>query len=159
MKELITFRKYLNEGVINEGVNLNDTLDTPEDVMKFVAGRDESDYIGEAEKILDDITDVEDSYLHGEMIWQNVGEFYDEDSFEFEHYKEEFWDVGKTLTKRDVIKELLQSAFSYDYYADEGRLDDFDSSDVPNDWEERQDAAYILMSQKAKDKYGIEGAY
>ncbi len=45
---------------------------------------------------------------------------------------------------------------SYDYHEERGIGD---NNEVPNDWEERQDAAYSLIAQKAKDKYGIDGVY
>jgi hypothetical protein len=158
MKELVTFRKYLNEGIINEGVNLNDTLDTPEDLIKYISDWSDGGFT-EAEKILDDIVDVEDSHISGETIWHNQGDFtqeeWDDDGIEFEHFKEEFFDVDKPLTKKDVIHHLLANGLSYDYYADEGRLDD-EGEDIPDDWRERQDNAYGLMIQKAKDKYGID---
>ena len=161
MKELVTFRKYLNEGVINEGVNLNDTLDTPEDLIKYISDWSDGGS-SEAEKILDDITDVEDSHISGETIWHNQGDFdqesWDDEGIEFEHFKEEFFDVDKPLTKKEVIYSLLSVGLSYDYYADEGRLDD-ESDDIPDNWRERQDNAYHLMIQKAKDKYGIEGSF
>lgn len=160
MKELITFRKYLTEGIINEGVNLNDTLDTPQDLIDFVTGGPESGKYGEAETILDDITDVEGSVIGGETIWHNQGEFtledYEEEEYYLDHYREEFFDVGKPLTKKDVIKQLLSYGLEYDYHAER---DVDDNDEVLDDWEERQDAAYSLMAQKAKDKYGIEGVY
>ncbi len=37
-------RKYLAEGkLLNEATNLNDTLDTPEDLIKFITGGETGD--------------------------------------------------------------------------------------------------------------------
>ena len=170
MKELVTFRKYLNEGVINEGVNLNDTLDTPEDIVKYITGWSDGGHsdggFSEAEKVLDDITDVEDSHIYGEIIIGNIGDWnvedWDNEYSEFKYFKEEFFDVDKPLTKKDVIYDLLSTTLSYDWYADPGRLDpeeEFDEDYIPDDWRERQNNAYDLMVQKAKDKYGVEGSF
>ena len=156
MKNNFNLKKYLvenkatkNSKILNEAINLNDTLDTPQDLVTFITGEDDSE-VGEAEKVLDDITDVEGSVIGGETVWQNQGEFYDEDEDEFEYYKENYFDVGKPLTKKDVIQYLLGNALSYDYHAERESGDD---------WEERQDRAYSAMAVKAKDKYGVDGVY
>tara|TARA_R110001606_G_scaffold216934_1_gene364853 strand:+ start:132 stop:614 length:483 start_codon:yes stop_codon:yes gene_type:complete len=160
MKELVTFRKYLNEGIINEGVNLNDTLDTPQELMKFITGGDESGQYGEAETILDDLTDVEGSVIGGETVWHNMGEFnqedWDEEEWYFDVFRDDYFDAGKPLTKKEVIKQLLISGLSYDYHAERGIGDD---DEVPEDWEQRQHSTYSLIAQKAKAKYGIENVY
>lgn len=153
-------RKYLAEGkLLNESTNLNDTLDTPEDLIKFITGGDTGDY-SEAETILDDLTDVEGSVIQGETVWHNQGEFdqdaWDDEDPEFDYFRDEFFDVGKTLTKKDVIQHLLMGGLSYDYHEERGIGD---SNEVPNDWEERQHNTYSLIAQKAKDKYGIDGVY
>ena len=151
MKELVTFRKYLNEGVINEGVNLNDTLDTPEDLMKFITGGDESGQYGEAETILDDLTDVEGSVIGGETIWHNIGEFnqeeWDDERYSLMHFKEKYFDIDKPLTKKDVIFFLLNTALN-DM--------DFHEDDDNENWEEEQSAAYELIKQKTINKYGFD---
>tara|TARA_R110000803_G_scaffold209167_1_gene278458 strand:+ start:476 stop:943 length:468 start_codon:yes stop_codon:yes gene_type:complete len=148
--------KYLAEGkLLKEAINLNDTLDTPQDLVTFITGGDDSE-IGEAEKVLDDITNVEESVIGGETVWHNQGEFYDEDDDALEYYKENYFDVGKPLTKKDVIQYLLGSALSYDYHAER---EIGDEEEIPDDWDERQDRAYSAMAAKAKDKYGIDDVY
>jgi hypothetical protein len=159
--------KYLAEGRLFEGASIEGVLDTPQDVADFLKSR------GEAEDILDDILDVEGGVLYGEQFlnsnswdasnWENDPEW--------EEFRTDFFNVGKPLTKIDVLIDILGNSLSYNWYADEGRLEDdrtdaeYEASDVdedeyvPDDWEEQQDAAFSLMAIKAKEKYGIDGIY
>ncbi len=111
MKELVTFRKYLNEGVINEGVNLDDILDTPQKFNDFV---DEIIKDGSLfDKLLNlNFPKIDRVLFDAEQVISNHG-LYSEDP----DYIEDDWDDVKSRigsnttedpTKRDIIEDLIR---------------------------------------------------
>jgi hypothetical protein len=116
--------------------NLSFTLDTMEEVENYIES-------GELVGILDDITDVEDSVLHGEKLICNISYFDDFDEDEVADY---FFEDGNEPTKADIITHILDSALDHDYYEDE----DYD------DWDEVQDRVYRAIVAKAREKYNLQ---
>tara|TARA_R110000737_G_scaffold329607_1_gene344860 strand:+ start:289 stop:696 length:408 start_codon:yes stop_codon:yes gene_type:complete len=100
MKELVTFRKFLNEGVINEGVNLDDKLDTLEDFNSWMEG-------DEIVQIFNDIADVENPIRSGDDLISGYGWVHRED----EEREEMFNDIYKGYTKKETIKDILRHHF------------------------------------------------
>ena len=116
MKELVTFRKYLTEGVINEGVNLDDKLDTLEDFNSWMEG-------DEIVQIFNDIADVENPIRSGDDLISGYGWVHRED----EEREEMFDDIYKGYTKRETIKKRMDVFYQStlpvsDYYQKVGIL-------------------------------------
>ena len=109
MKELITFRKYLTEGVINENINLDDTLDTPQEFNDFIEEQIEEG--SEFDKIVDVGFPKLDIYpLDAERVILNQPP-YSDDPEEIEEDWDEIKDTyynGENPTKRDIFKNLLE---------------------------------------------------
>ena len=114
MKELITFRKYLNEGIINENINLDDTLDTPQELVDFIEEQIEPDSV--FDKILDvrfpKLADDRSSVLFdAETVIYNQSPYsYDPEEIEedWDEIKDTYY-KGENPTKRDIFKGLLES--------------------------------------------------
>ena len=118
MKELIAFRKYLTEGVINENINLDDTLDTPQELVDFIEEQIEPDSV--FDKILDvrfpKLADDRSSVLfYSEQIIYNLSPYsYDPEEIEedWDEIKDTYYN-GENPTKRDIFKNLK---FKLDFY-------------------------------------------
>ena len=97
MKELIAFRKYLTEGVINENINLDDKIDTLEDFKVWL----KSD---EIKNIIDDIAEPNPDHSAESIINQvNLSDFSD------------------GLSKKDWINDMIQNADTmFDFGIDTG---------------------------------------
>jgi hypothetical protein len=88
------------EGVISEGVNLDDKLDTLEDFNSWM----ESD---EIVQIFNDIADVENPIRSGDDLISGYGWVHRED----EEREEMFDDIYKGYTKKETIKDILRFHF------------------------------------------------
>ena len=109
MKELVTFRKYLNEGIINENINLDDTLDTPQELVDFIEEQIETDSV--FDKILDvRFPKLDSVFWDAEQIILNQSPY----SYDPEEIEEDWDDIkdtyygGENPTKRDIFKNLLE---------------------------------------------------
>ena len=118
----------LDEGVINEEVNLGIEISTPKELLDFIGG--------EGIDILDDITNIgENPVLNGDKIWKN--------SIELKHGPEEegieeYWFDGYTRTKKKIISKLLDNMLV------RNKIEEFIG---------RDDVIEII--EKSKKKYGI----
>tara|TARA_B110000902_G_scaffold243354_1_gene295557 strand:+ start:355 stop:1290 length:936 start_codon:yes stop_codon:yes gene_type:complete len=130
-EELTSFRKYLNEGVISEGVNLDDKLDTLEDLDSWMDSE-------EIDDIFDDLVlDLNDKF--GDELLDRFGWDYKEDD-----EREKYLDGDMGITRREMIAVILN------YHINDNLLM-FDT--------EEEDERYIKflddVADKAKEKYKI----
>tara|TARA_B110000977_G_scaffold192522_1_gene266154 strand:- start:1022 stop:1420 length:399 start_codon:yes stop_codon:yes gene_type:complete len=103
MKELITFRKYLNEGVINE--EEKEDIDSMDDLEL------NSEYTEAVYMIVDDAVGNASTNLAKEMGYDSYQSYIDDVGDESDSYKEEFMPIARENAEIDykvLDKELKQ---------------------------------------------------
>ena len=127
MKELIAFRKYLNEGVINEGVNLEKKYNNQEELN---AGVDEIANI--IDDLISNVEHVENSPFNGSSLINNGLYFIDE----YDDYLED----EEPIDGFDIISSACEEGLDIRlHYARPGAglgNDDMESKPDESEWKD-----------------------
>ena len=135
MKELKMFRKYLNEGVVNEGVNLDDKLNTLKDLDSWMDSE-------ELEDTFDDLV----LGLNAKFGDQLVDSFFRGSNWDYkdDSEREKYLNGDKGTTKREMVAVIL------DFHIND-MLVMFDTEEE----DERHIKFRSLLRDKAREKLNI----
>lgn len=146
MKELVTFRKYLNEGVINEGINMSILDKKYNDQEEFDAGIDDVKSI--LNSIINKVDHIENSPFDASSLIDNNSWAEDYDDAVEEEGPMDGWDILTIVLDGEGLD--LESYYARD--EDEGDIAD-DSEWKGNYPDKTYEEWWDLMSDAAGDAY------